>query len=168
ITLTNPGRLGGAGTVSANTTISGTGILAGSGGTLDVLGTVNSGVVLAIDTASPSGLKISGTATSAAAISLNNANQTLEIGPSGSLTISAAQTATAGTIQMDGGTLTDASGLTITSPAVLTGEGTIAANIAASTGTITATGGTLEITGTVTTATLLRIGTVSGDTLKLD
>ena len=124
--------------------------MAASGGTLDLLGTVSSGVVLAIDNASPSVLKISGTATSAAAITLNNANQTLEIGPSGSLTISAAQAATAGTIQMDGGTLTDASGLTITSPAVLTGEGTIAANIAASTGTITATGGTLEVTGTVT------------------
>ena len=69
---------------------------------------------------------------------------------------------------MDGGTLTDASGLTITSPAVLTGLGTVAANIGASSGTITASGGTLEVTGTVAGATLLRIGSGASDRLKLD
>ena len=60
--------------------------------------TIASGVVLTISAAAANTLKIEGSATSAAAISLNNANQTLLIGASGSLTISAAQTATNGTI----------------------------------------------------------------------
>ena len=123
ITLTSPAALTGSGTVAANTALSGTGTVTASGGTLDLLGTVNSGLVLAIATGSPSTLKIDGTATSAAAITLNNANQTLEIGASASLTINAAQTATNGTIKIDGGTLTDASGITLTSPAALTGIG---------------------------------------------
>ena len=140
-----------------------------SGGTLDLLGTVNSGLVLAIATGSPSTLKIDGTATSAAAITLNNANQTLEIGASASLTINAAQTATNGTIKIDGGTLTDASGITLTSPAALTGLGTIAANTALSgTGTVTASGGTLDLLGTVNSGLVLAIGTTAGSLLKID
>jgi hypothetical protein len=168
ITLTSPASLTGFGTVAANTAISGTGTIKASSGTLDLLGTVNSGPVLVIDTTASSDLKIDGTATAAAAITLNNANQTLEIGSSGSLTISAAQSATNATIQLDGGTLTDASGLTIGSSASLTGKGKVSANITTSAGTITASGGTLEVNGTVTNATLLQIGSGTTDTLKLD
>ena len=55
----------------------------GLGGTLDILGTVNSGPTLAIDTIANSTLKLDGTATAAAALALNNANQKLEIGAAG-------------------------------------------------------------------------------------
>ena len=105
----------GTGTITAGT--------GSSGGTLDVIGTIASVIVLAIGTVVASDLKIDGTATSAAAITLNNANQTLEIGTAGSLTIGAAQSVTGGTVKMDGGTLTDSAGITLTSPATLTGSG---------------------------------------------
>ena len=169
ITLTSPATLTGSGTVAANTALSGTGTVTASGGTLDLLGTVNSGLVLAIAPGSPSILKIDGTATSAAAITLNNANQTLEIGAAASLTINAAQTATNGTIKIDGGTLTDFAGITLTSPAALTGSGTVAANTALSgTGTVTASGGTLDLLGTVNSGLVLAIATSSPSTLKID
>ena len=82
-------------------------------------------------------------APAASAISINNANQTLEIGASGALTISAAESITNGKIQLDGGTLTDASGVTIGAGALLTGYGTAGA-VTLSGGTVTQTGGTLE------------------------
>jgi hypothetical protein len=114
LTLNGTLALTGLGTVSANTTLSGTGTVTASGGTLDILGTVNSGIVAAIASSTPSVLKLDGTATLAAAVAtFNNANQTLEIGASASVTINAAQTFTNGKIQVDGGTLTDASGLTV-------------------------------------------------------
>ena len=51
---------------------------------------------------------------------------------------------------MDGGSLTDSAGITLTNPATMTGCGTIAANTALSgTGTVTASGGTLDLLGTV-------------------
>ena len=52
-----------------------------SGGTLDLLGTVNSGLVLAIGTTVGSMLKIDGTAVSATAITLNNANKSWRSAP---------------------------------------------------------------------------------------
>jgi hypothetical protein len=144
----------GPGTISAG---------AGStGGTLDVTGTINSGVVLAIGTAAPSDLKIESKATSAAAISITSSNQTLEVGASGALIISAAESITNGTIQLDGGSLTDKSGLTLGSGSNLTGFGTVTTGTTAATelqgaGTVTASGGTLTFadavdqTGTATT-----------------
>ena len=172
------GTISGLGTLTANTDITGfgtvsiplssAGALTASGGTLDLAGTV-SNRTLAISSASPSDLKISGTATSAAAITLNNANQTLEIGAAGSLTINAAQTATNGTMGIDGGALTDTSGITLTSPATLTGSGTIAANTALSgAGTVTASGGTLDLLGTVNSGLVLAIATGSPSILKID
>ena len=100
--LIGVGTLNSSGTNSTNN-ITGTGTLQASGGTLDVFGTIASGVVLSINTTAGSDLKIEGTATSAAAISISNANQTLEIGAAGNLTISTAQSMTLGTIKMDGG-----------------------------------------------------------------
>jgi hypothetical protein len=169
------GSITGFGTLNVSGTYSGTGTLSASGGTLDVFGTISSGVVLSIATTSASDLKIEGTATSAAAISITNANQTLEIGPSGNLTISAAQAVSLGKIKMSGGTLTDSSGLNIGSAAnsgTLTGFGTVVANVTKSgtgtTNTITASGGTLEINGTITSLNSLTVGSGSTDTLKLD
>ena len=77
--------------------------------------TVGSGVNLAIATASASTLKIDSSITLPAAITINNTNQTLEIGTGGNLTISAAESITNGTVLLSGGTLHDASGITVDS-----------------------------------------------------
>ena len=168
VTLAAGTDITGRGKLNVSGAYSGAGSLQASAGTLDVFGTVASGVVLSIAAASASDLKIEGTATSAAAIAINHANQTLEVGGSGALTISAAESITLGTIKLDGGTLTDALGITVASGA-LTGFGKVNANIPTSAGTITATGGTLELNGTVASTTGgLHIGSASGDRLKLD
>ena len=124
--------INGAGTLNAGTGITGTGtLLAGtatSGGTLDVFGSIATGVVLSIGTAAASDLMIAGVATSAATIAINNANQTLEIGPAGNLTINGNEFITNGTIKLDGGTLADKTGttedtFTVGSGGTLTGFG---------------------------------------------
>ena len=154
----DPGSsLSGFGTLNIAGSITGLGTLRASGGLLDVFGTIASGVVLSIDSTAGSDLRIEGSAISAAAITLNNAAQHLEIGAAGSLTISAAQSITNGTILLSGGNFTDASGLTIGNGALLTGFGRVAANITATSGTIAASGGTLRLTGTVTGGTPLTI-----------
>ena len=173
ITLSN-GTISGLGTVAAGTDITGFGTLSipissagsitASGGTLSVTGTV-SGRTLAIANVANSDLKIDGTATSGA-IAISTANQTLEIGATGSLTISAAESITNGKIVLGGGTLTDAAGLTIGSGATLSGFGTVGANIAAGTGTITASGGLLNLNGTVASGNAFTIATASASTLK--
>ena len=61
--------------------------------------------MLSIGTFAASDLKIEGTAIRTGAITINDANQTLEVGAAGNLTINAAQTVTLGKIQLDGGTL---------------------------------------------------------------
>jgi hypothetical protein len=80
------------------------------------------------------------------------ANQTLEIGSAGTLTITAAESVTGGTIQLDGGKL-NASGLTIGSGARLRGFGTMGGAITLGGGTVIASGGKLDLTGSVSTAT---------------
>jgi hypothetical protein len=177
--------LGGTGTVAASGGISGSGTLEALGGTLDVSGTISSGVVLAIDTAAAATLKIEGTATSANAISLINDNQTLEIGSAGNLTISAHQDITGGHIILDGGTLTDMNGITLDGSSILSGHGTINTDtgsqgadehgtgfFATYTPTIIASGGTLEFTGTANLypggSTQLIIDTIPGSTVKFD
>ena len=74
---------------------------------------MNSGPTLAIATASPSDLLIGGTVTAANWIAITDANQTLEIGASGTLDTgtSANETITNGTIKMDGGTIDETAGL---------------------------------------------------------
>ena len=177
ITLSTGGSISGTGTIAANTNISGAGTvgisianagtITASGGTLDLTGTVT-GRTLAIGTGAGSDLKIDGTVT-AAAFPINNANQTLEIGASGNLTLTGAQTVSNGKIQLDGGTLTDSAGITLTSPGQLTGSGTISANTAISgTGTVTANGGVLDILGTINSGVKLAIGTSTPSTLKID
>ena len=168
LSVASGATLTGSGSLNVTGHYTGTGTLQASGGTLDVSGTVDSGVVLSIGTTAGSDLKIEGTATSAAAITINNTNQTLEIGATGSLTIGAAQPVTSGKIQIDGGTLTDGSGLTIGALATLTGKGTVAANIAAGIGTITASGGTLHLTGTVASGPTLAIANVASSVLSIE
>ena len=95
-----------------------------SGGVLNLTGTVSSGPVFSINTFAATTLEFSGTATAAAAITVNNSNQTLEIASSGNLTITGgAESITNGTVQLAGGTLT--SGLTIGSGATLSGFGSV-------------------------------------------
>ena len=77
------GTISGFGTVAADLSRSGTGsadTVTASGGTLDLTGTFGAGLVAKIDsTKASSVLKFDGTATSNGAISISNANQSLEI-----------------------------------------------------------------------------------------
>jgi hypothetical protein len=151
----------GAGTLKISGHYTGAGLLRASGGTLDVFGTIDSGIALQIASASASILKIEGTGTAVAAIAISSANQTLEVGASGNLTINAIESISNGTIQLIGGTLTAASGIAIGSGAVLTGKGTVAAPVSGA-GTVRASGGTLDLTGPVSTGPALTIDTTAG------
>lgn len=194
ITLTSNTLLDGIGTINAGGGISGT-VPGGSGtlqagtstagGLLDVFGPIASGVTLAIASSHASILKIEGTATSSSAISLTSANQTLEIGAAGNLTIntsgggsSSEQDVSASHIVLDGGSLTVAHGLYLHANASLTGFGVVDAGttngfVTSTSPTITASGGTLEFKSAVdpstnsnSSATNFRIA--SGATLKFD
>jgi hypothetical protein len=158
--------LNGWGTVAAP--LSGSGTVTASGGTLDLAGTVT-GVTLAIATASGSDLKIDGAALTTTAVAISSANQTLEIGANGSLTIGAAETITGGKIQLDGGTLTDGFGLTFGTGAMLSGKGTLIAPVSGG-GTITANGGTLEFQNAVDSSAVsaFQIANVFGSDLQFD
>ena len=167
IALASGTSLSGAGTLKVSGGYAGAGSVQASGGTLDVFGTISSGVVLQIASASASTLKIEGTGIAAAAIAISSSNQTLEIGPSGNLTINAAENVNNGRIQLDGGALTDALGMVIGSAALLTGKGTVSAPLSG-TGTVMASGGTLDLTGTVSSGLALKIDTTAHSDLKLD
>jgi cytoskeletal protein CcmA (bactofilin family) len=155
----------GKGTVGAP--LFGSGTVMASGGTLDLTGTVNSGLALKIGTTTSSDLKLDGMATTTSAIAISNANQKLEIGSSGNLTIGAAESISNGKIQLDGGTLTDASGLAVGSGASVVGAGTMAAALSGI-GAVTASGGTLDLTKTVSSGPSLGINTTVASDLKID
>ena len=89
--------ISGAGTIGGP--LGGTGTVYAEGGTLDLTGTVASGLTFEI--ASYGDLKIDGTATYAASgeFGMIDTNQVLEIGPSGSLTITAQESDTRGHVQ---------------------------------------------------------------------
>lgn len=159
--------LSGWGSVAGS--LSGNGTVTASGGTLDLTGTVN-GPQLLIATAAGSDLKIDGTATPTGAIAISSANQTLEIGAAGSLTIGAAETVSAGHIQLDGGSLADASGIALSTGATLSGKGTVSAAVSGA-GTITANGGILEFKNAVDgsgTTSSFQIANVAGSDLQFD
>jgi hypothetical protein len=111
---------------------------------------VSSGPVFTISSASASTLEFSGTATSAAPITINNVNQTLQVGSAGALTINGgAESITNGSITLSGGILTDATGLTIGAGATLSGFGTVTGPISGN-GIVQAIGGTLDVTSNIT------------------
>jgi hypothetical protein len=173
LALASGSDLIGWGTLNVSGLYTGTGTMQASGGVLDVFGTVVSGVVLSIGSAASSTLKIENGATLAAAVSITNGNQTLEIGSSGNLTINAEQSVTSGTIQLDGGSLTDASGITIGTGAHLTGAGTITAGTSNGSyfegvGSVTASGGILDFVTRVDTTTQTAFDIESGATLKFE
>jgi hypothetical protein len=167
LALASGTSLSGRGTVAAS--VSGSGTITASGGTLDLGRTVSSGINLAIATASGSDLKIDGTATAPSAISFSSANQTLEIGTAGNLTIGAVETLSSGHIQLDGGTLTDASGITLGTGATLSDKGTLSATLSGG-GTITASGGLLDFQNAVdgSAASSLQIANIVGSDLEFD
>ena len=115
-----------------------------TGGVLDLTGTgfITSPFVFSIGTAAPSTLEfdLGGGVVTPGAITINNVNQTLEVGPSGTVALGAAQNVTNGTILMAGGTLTDISGIsfgTNSSRGSLSGFGTVTGALTSS-GTATA------------------------------
>src|ERR1700730_8235191 len=143
MTLASGAGVTGAGALKISGHYTGAGLLQASGGTLDVFGTIDSGIALQIASASASILKIEGMGTAVAAVAISSANQTLEVGASGNLTINAVESISNGTIQLIGGTLTAASGIAIGSGAVLTGKGTVAGPVSGAGGG-RASGGTLH------------------------
>ena len=146
--ITDSGTISGAGTIGGP--LGGTGTIHAEQGTLDLTGTVANGLTFEI--ASYGDLKIDGTATSATSLGLSDANQVLEIGPSGSLTINANEVDTAGTTKLDGGTLTDTQSFNTGYSDVITGFGTIngaEVGLGANGAAIHATGGTLTLNGDI-------------------
>jgi Hint domain len=170
----NFGILTGNGTVSGGA-ISGNGTITASGGTLDIGNAISNGPTLTIATAAGSDLKIDGTVAVSPAIAITSANQTLEVGAAGALTIGAGESVISGVIKLDGGTLTDASGISFGSGATngtLNGFGVVAANLtrigSGAFDTITASGGTLEVTGTFGTGLVATIDKTSASDLRFD
>lgn len=149
ISFSSGATLTGFGTFNPAITGSGGNIIA-SGGTLRLAGGAATGQSYSIATGSASDLRLgSGTYTLGSAVTLNNSNQTLEIGSTGTVTINAGQAISAGVLQLDGGSLTDSSGLVVNGGTV-TGMGTIVAAITAGTGgTVLASGGTLALAGAI-------------------
>jgi Hint domain len=133
-----------------------------AGGVLDLAGNVSisgsSSIVFAISTAAPSTLRfdLTGTVVSTEAITIDDANQTLEVGPSATLEIKARQSVTSGTILMSGGTILDHGGLAFGSggsPGFLSGFGTVTGRLSTSLGAtpsiIEAIGGNLTLTDVI-------------------
>ena len=172
------GTIVGFGTIAANVTGGGVkGVvdtITASGGTLDLTGVFTDGAggtfVATIDSASPSTLKFDNTATVAQPIAMSSANQTLEIGAAGALTLTGLEIVGGGTIRMDGGTLTDVSGIGLNAPAVLVGKGTVTAGtVLSGDGTVKASGGTLELGAGLTATTMaFDVDTVAGSVLRVD
>ena len=71
------------------------------------------------------------------------------------------------TIQLAGGTLTDSTGITLTTGGAISGQGTINATINGA-GTVTASGGTLDVQGAVSATTATNFTIAAGATLELD
>jgi hypothetical protein len=136
------------------------------------------GLALGIDTASPSTLKITlkGGATLSQPITINNANQTFEIGLSSVTINNNAQVITEGTIRLGGGSLIDTSGLDIGANADLIGFGAIKAGGGKNAdlegvGAITASDGVLEITtptNQLAGGTTFHIANTAASVLKFD
>ena len=175
-TYNSTGTLGGFGTVAANSArTGGTDTVTASGGTLDLTGTFGAGLVAAIDSTKVSDLRFDNAATSNTAIAISSANQTLEIGPSGNLTIGAAENITNGTIKLDGGSLTDTSGhddrRRREADRLRHGDDRDHDHHRFRwTGTVTATGGVLDFTKATNRArgTAYHIAAVSGSVLRFD
>ena len=170
------GTILGAGTILAPILTGGSAsgnIVTASGGTLSLLGSIGSGVTLAIASAAPSTLQIGNTESIAAAIAIGSANQTLRIINTGALTIGQTETIAAGAVLLAGGNLLDLGGIVLgsgSSSGSIAGFGGVLGTItAAGTGnnnTIAAQGGSLILANGVGTGISLHVDT--GARLKHD
>ena len=145
--------------------ISGNGTIIAAGGTLDIANAILSGIALSANPGSD--LKLGGAVTSANAIDLFDATQTVEIDSAGALTINQAQTVTASTVKLDGGSLIDASGIAIVDGGTIIGSGTVQADLAnpAGAGFVKASGGELAINGNLSSS--LKTSIDNASTLSL-
>jgi hypothetical protein len=179
VVLATGSLLSGFGTVNAHNGYTGSGTITASGGTLSVTGTVNSGVTMTVDAGTPSDLDLFGTATASSAIAITNNNQTLGIGPAGNLTITPAESITAGTIEIDGNLarLTDVAGISLGAGSTLIGSGIVASGangsggtgLLSGTGVVEANGGTLDLTKNIgTTGLNFEISGNATSVLQLD
>jgi Ca2+-binding RTX toxin-like protein len=172
-----PGFITGFGTITADLTGGGQkaqiDTVTASGGTLVLSGGFVAGTatfVAAIDTTPGSTLQFNGAAAVGQPLVINNAAQTLAIGATGALTLTGLQVVTNGTVRMDGGSLSDSSGLIIDTAATLTGKGLITASTAVSgDGVVKASGGVLELCSNLTASTTtFGVDTVAGSVLRVD
>jgi hypothetical protein len=141
-------KIVGYGSITAGSYFGAGGTLEASGGTLALNGPVTYGNVLAIDDQQSSGseLLINGAAVAYRAIVLDNSNQTLAIGAGGSLKIMQDQGYGAGTILLQGGSLSDAV-LEVDDAGQLTGYGAV--QTVRGSGAVTAVGGALTFANAV-------------------
>jgi hypothetical protein len=154
-----------------------------TGGILDLAGTGSisgsSSIVFAISTAAPSTLRLdlAGTVVSTEEITIDSANQTLEIGRFDTLDINARQNVIGGTILMSGGTLSDTGGLNFgdnTTGGFLRGFGTVTGRLSTTLGqqssVIEAIGGNLTLTDVIERSVGLEfdIGGTAASVLQLD
>jgi fibronectin-binding autotransporter adhesin len=154
--ITVSGTIRGAGTLGGP--ISGNGVIEASGGMLEISNTIASGSNLVIDSLAV--LKIDGVATTGAGTAsggyrMVDTKQTLEIGSQGALTITAQERNTAGTLKLDGGTITDQYGIQNAKNVTITGFGTINANLLSfdlNGAAMHAIGGVLTINGNVSSS----------------
>ena len=144
----------GVGTVNG---VTGAFDIAASGGMLDLTGTV-SNALLVVDPNTGGVLKVDGnvTAGDVGSIDLHSANQTVEIGATGTLTLPSLETISNGTVKLDGGTLNANGGVlgTLTKnngvPGIgvtLIGKGVVNGTISGS-GVVEGEGGVLTVSNT--------------------
>src|SRR5262249_45426532 len=141
---------------------------------LDLTGTIGANLSLVIDSEAPNTLQIDSDST-VGAVTINSANQTLQVGADRNVTISAAQTVTSGTLRVEAGITLAGGGILSgggTGPATtaIKGSGTLSLGLSTA-NTVTASGGTLDITGAIATGTnapTLAIATAAGSVLKID
>jgi hypothetical protein len=162
------GTILGAGTISG--TLSGAGVL----NAVSSLTVQNSSTISTIQIGIAGDPQLSSLVLNAAssATSLGFANAsggTLEINTAGSLTLTNALAIGANTVKLDGGSLTDTSGLSTGLGGQLIGFGTIGNGTTVNgTGNITASGGVLEFRAAVGTSIAPAFDIVGGATLKFD
>jgi hypothetical protein len=173
------GTISGAGKLRASTNLQGFGTvgipLSGStavtaaGGTLDVQGKVAGGkAALSIGSGATDRLKISSAARAASASFLGSTG-TLEIGSTGSLSLTKPMTIGANILQLDApaSTLSDTGGVSLGGGGI-TGQGTLSTSTPVSgTGYVTASGGTLKVLGSTSGGLTLQVGHAVGDRLVL-
>jgi hypothetical protein len=143
------GSLVGYGTITGRVW-GGSGTISASGGSLDINTDVSPETTLQIDATKRSTLRIDSVVETASAVSITDANQTLEIGANADLIIDETESITGGTIRLDGGTLTGEDSISVGVNAKIVGNGTIIGVVYGSgspnnTGVVEASGGLLDL-----------------------